>query len=274
MVWFSDGGRRERAMSDESGQEKAVLVHQRDGVGHILLNRPAAMNAVNIELAEQLEEGVLRLGGDEAVKVIVIRGSGGHFSVGGDFNEVEQLRSGGAAAIRPLFESFGRACGAIGAIEVPVIAAVEGYAMAGGFELLLAADIVLVRDDAKLADNHSNFGQIPGGGSSQRLPRLVGRQRALGLMLSGNRLSGAQAAEWGLAYRSFPADEFDTAVESFAASLAGKSRAALSAMKRLVYGSAEGSLADGLAEERRLVVEFISGDAGAVGIEQFKTRGA
>jgi enoyl-CoA hydratase/carnithine racemase len=261
-------------MSNEIDTDKAVLVHQRDGVGYVLLNRPEAMNSVNVELAVQLEEALTRLGADLDVKVIVIRGSAGHFSVGGDFNEVERLRAEGATALGQLFESFGRACGAIGAIDIPVIAAVEGYAMAGGFELMLAADVVLVRDDAKLADNHSNFGQIPGGGSSQRLPRLVGRQRALGLMLSGNRLSGSQAAEWGLAYQSYPPEEFDAAVELFAASLACKSRAALSAMKRLVYDGAEVSLADGLAQERRQVVEFIAGDAGAAGVEQFKTRGA
>ena len=81
--------------------------------------------------------------------------------------------------------------------------------MAGGFELMQAADIVIVSDDAKIADNHINFGMIPGGGSTQRLPRLVGRQLALGLLLSGDRLSGLDAVRLGLAYRSFAPQDFD-----------------------------------------------------------------
>ncbi len=81
--------------------------------------------------------------------------------------------------------------------------------MAGGFELMQAADIVLVSDDARIADNHIKFGMIPGGGSTQRLPRLIGRQQAMGLLLSGDRLSGADAVRLGLAYRSFPQADFD-----------------------------------------------------------------
>ena len=106
--------------------------------------------------------------------------------------------------------------------------------MAGGFELMQAADIVLVSDDARIADNHINFGMIPGGGSTQRLPRLVGRQIALGLLLIGDRLSGADAVRLGLAYRGFPPAEFDDGYERFAGDLAGRARSAVTAIKRLV----------------------------------------
>jgi enoyl-CoA hydratase/carnithine racemase len=146
--------------------------------------------------------------------------------------------------------------------------------MAGGFEFLLASDVVLVRDDAKLSDNHSNFGQIPGGGSTQRLPRLIGRSRALGLILSGERIDGHQAERWGLAYRSFAPDEFEGGVAAFVERLASKSRAALVEAKRLVHAGLEAPLAEGLAAERRAVIDFIAGDAGASGVDQFKARGA
>ena len=105
-----------------------------------------------------------------------------------------------------------------------MIAAVEGVAMAGGFELMQATDIVLVSDDAKIADNHIKFGMVPGGGSTQRLPRLVGRQQALGLLLSGDRLSGVDAARRGLAYRSFPQTAFASGVDEFVTTLAGRRR--------------------------------------------------
>lgn len=250
-----------------------VVLSRREGaVGHVVLNRPEAMNAITVELGAQLERALVDLAQDEAVHVIVIRGAGGNFSVGGDFHEVERLRGGGAEALRPLFVNFGRACGAIANLPVPVVAAVEGYAMAGGFELMQACDVALVRADAKLADNHANFGQVPGGGGSQRLPRLVGRQRALGHILSGDRLSGQDAAAWGLAYRSFAPEDFDAGVAEFAERLAGKDRQALTKIKQLVYGGLRMTMEEGLALELSTVVEHISGDSAGAGIAGF-TRG-
>jgi enoyl-CoA hydratase/carnithine racemase len=253
--------------------EPSVLVDQADGVGRIVLNRPAAMNAITVDLGRALAAAINGLACEPDVRVILIRGAGGNFCAGGDFSEVERLRAQGPGGLRLLFDNFAEACDSIARVEVPVVAAVEGYAMAGGFELTLASDIALVRDDAVLADNHVKFGQIPGGGSSQRLPRLVGRQRALGLILSGGRLSGLDAVSWGLAYRSFPAADFDAGVAAFTTQLAGRSRAAVAGIKRLVYAGLGAPLAEGLAMERRAVVGFIAGDAGAAGVAQFNTRG-
>jgi enoyl-CoA hydratase len=230
------------------------------------------MNAITIALGRALERAL----GDAAedADVIVLRGAGGNFSVGGDFKELERLRAEGPEAMAELFDAFGRACARIAELPVPVVAAVEGYAMAGGFELMQASDIVIVRDDATIADNHANFGQVPGGGSSQRLPRLVGRQRALAHILTGDRLSGAEAAAWGLAYRSVPAERFDATVDELAERLAGKSRAALARTKRLVHEGLQRPLAEGLALERQAVLEHLAGDpAAGAGIEAFTTRG-
>src|SRR5579859_4511210 len=186
-----------------------VLTTVEGGVATIVLNRPQARNAITVALAAGLGDA-LRPAAEQA-RVIVIRGAGGHFCAGGDFGEVSRLRAGGADALRPLFETFVGACELIAELPVPVIAAVEGYAMAGGFELIQSCDIAIARDDALLADNHLNFGMIPGGGGSQRLPRIAGPQRALGLILSGDRLTGAQAQQWGLVYRAVPAAEFEAA---------------------------------------------------------------
>lgn len=251
-----------------------ILVRRKGPIGHVLLNRPDAMNAITVELGRELHAALCDLGADPDISVILIRGAGENFSVGGDFHEVAGLRADGPAGLEPLFAEFGRACEVIAELDVPVVAAVEGYAMAGGFELTMAADIALVRDDARLADNHSNYGQIPGGGSSQRLPRLVGRQRALGLILTGERLTGREAAEWGLVYRSYPAEEFDEAVVKLVDRLAGKSRTAAAATKRLVRDGLEMPLRAGLAMERTAVVSFIASEAGASGVETFKARGA
>src|ERR1700677_4802317 len=104
-----------------------------EGVGRITLNRPSQMNAITVALARGLETALLEVGNDPAVNVIVIRGAGGNFCAGGDFTEVERLTAESHDALRSLFVSFRRACEAIARIDAPVIAAVEGVAMAGGF---------------------------------------------------------------------------------------------------------------------------------------------
>jgi enoyl-CoA hydratase/carnithine racemase len=243
-----------------------------DGVGRITLNRPDRMNAITVELGRELERAILDVGTDPNVGVIVIRGAGGNFCAGGDFDEVQRLRSAGPEALRPLFDTFRCACEAIATVEVPVVAAVEGVAIAGGFELMQAVDIVLVSDDARIADNHINFGMIPGGGSTQRLPKLVGRQIALGMLLSGEKMSGVDAVRRGLAYRSFPHAEFDDEVQRFVASLAQRERTAVTAIKRLVYSSIEDASATGLDNEITAVVAHIARRDGARGVAAFGAR--
>lgn len=251
----------------------AVSVTEAAGIGRVTLDRPEQMNAVNVELGVDLERAIQLLGSDPAVNVILIRGAGGNFCAGGDFAEVERLREQGPAALRTLFAAFRAACEAIADVDVPVVAAVEGAAAAGGFELMQAADIVLVSDDARIADNHVRFGMIPGGGSTQRLPRLVGRQQAMGLLLSGERLSGTDAVRLGLAYRSFPQSEFDDATERFVATMAGRERSALMAIKQLVVSGMQKPVAAGLDDELAEVVRHISEGAGRNGASAFSERG-
>jgi enoyl-CoA hydratase/carnithine racemase len=241
-----------------------------DCAGCITLNRPERMNAVTTELARELEHALSELSADPAVNVIVIRGAGKNFCAGGDVDEVRRLRSAGPEQLRTLFDAFRSACDVIGTVDVPVVAAVEGVAMAGGFELMQAADIVIVSDDAKIADSHINFGMIPGGGSTQRLPRLVGRQTALGLLLSGDVLSGPDAVGLGLAYRSFPARDFNAGVHEFVTRLAGRDRTAVATIKKLVGRAHEQPLPQGLSDEIDAVVEHVTGH----GIDEFRRVGA
>jgi 2-(1,2-epoxy-1,2-dihydrophenyl)acetyl-CoA isomerase len=234
-----------------------VQTHVDDGVARIVLDRPEKMNAISVELAQELKLALQNAAGDPAVAVIVIAGAGGNFCAGGDVEEVEHLRAQGPDQLRVLFEAFRAACDTIAVIDVPVIAAVEGVAMAGGFELMQAADIALVRVDAKIADSHINFGMIPGGGSSQRLPRLVGRQIATSLLLSGDRLNGLDAVRLGLAYRSYQPTEFDAGVGTFAAKLASRDRTAVTTIKRLARTTDDHALDAGLHGEIDAVVAHI-----------------
>ncbi|MBB3606118.1 2-(1,2-epoxy-1,2-dihydrophenyl)acetyl-CoA isomerase [Mycolicibacterium sp. BK556] len=241
-------------------------------VGWITLDRPDRMNAITVGLASALRDAIESLGADPAVNVIVIRGSGGNFCAGGDFEEVERLRAEGPAALTELFATFRQACDAIAGVEIPVVVAVEGSAAAGGFELMQAADIVLVSETAKIADNHVKFGMVPGGGGTARLPRLLGRQQALGVLLSGDRLSGLDAVRLGLAYRAFPQDEFDDGITRFVTQLAERRRDAVITIKRLVAVGIDEGLRNGLDAEMDAVVRHIVGDAGSDSVTAFQSR--
>jgi enoyl-CoA hydratase/carnithine racemase len=246
-----------------------VRTRVEDGVADLILDRPDKMNAISVELARNLASALRTCGEDPSVAVIVIRGAGGNFCAGGDVEDVERLRAEGADRLRTLFDAFRQACVGIAALDVPVIAAVEGVAMAGGFELMQAADIALVRDDAKIADSHINFGMIPGGGSSQRLPRLVGRQMAMALLLSGDRISGLDAVRLGLAYRSYSPTEFEAGVRAFAAKLATRDRTAVTRIKRLVKTAGGSPPSEGLDAEVDAVVAHICGR----GVDDFANVG-
>lgn len=249
-----------------------VRTERSAGIATITLNRPEAMNAVTTELARGLEQAIRSAGADPKVRVLVIRGAGGNFCAGGDFDEVQRLRTAGTEQLRTLFTAFGAACGSVAEIAQPVVAAVEGVAMAGGFELMQACDVVLVREDARISDNHVNFGMVPGGGGSQRLPRLLGRQRALGLLLSGDRLTGVEAAAWGLAHQALPADGFDRTVTAFAERLARRRPDAVATIKRLVREGMGTDLDTGLQLEIEAVVSHIAGEAGAASATAFADR--
>lgn len=254
-----------------SGPECTVEAVIDGAIGRITLNRPDRMNAVTVALASELAAALRDLGARPDLNAIVLRGSGGNFCAGGDFDEVERLRAQGPEALRYLFTEFRRACDTVAEVDVPVIAAVDGVAAAGGFELMQAADIVLVSDTARIADNHIRFGMIPGGGSTARLPRLIGRQQALALLLSGDRLSGCDAVARGLAYRAYPPKDFDPGVESFLRDLAGRSRQAVVSIKRLVGTGLSGSLDAALTNETDAVVRHIIG-SGASGAAAFDSR--
>lgn len=242
--------------SDEGSSE--VLISTRldpagSGVLTVTFERPTVYNAMSSALCRAVAT-TLRQVGDE-VKVVVLRGAGGNFSVGGDIDEVQRLRAAGESQLAGLFEAFGDMLAAVEECAVPVVAAVEGYALAGGFELLQVCDVVLVSDTAKLGDHHIRAGQIPAGGGSQRLPRLVGRQRAMAHLLTGERLDAVRAVEWGLAYRWAPSETFDDLVADVTAQLASRDRAALSKMKELVVEGLKVGLDEGLQIERAAVLD-------------------
>ncbi|GAA1518910.1 enoyl-CoA hydratase/isomerase family protein [Nocardioides humi] len=238
-------------MTNQLAVETALV----DGVGHIRLNRPAVYNALNCEMLGAIDRGVRELAGE--CGSILIAAAGPHFSVGADLREVTQAIDD-PGKLRSHLAQFHQVAETISSCAVPVVVAAQGYLLAGGLELALAGDILVVADDALIGDQHIGVGLIPGGGGSQRLPRAIGDRRSRALQLTGDQISGKQAVEWGLAYVSVPAAKLLAHAMELASRLATQSADAMKLMKQLAEVAESESLRVGLSAELDAVVAHVA----------------
>ena len=243
-----------------------------DRIATLRLNRPDALNALNPDLLHEFSHAVGTVGEDSSVKAMVVRGEGRGFCAGADLLYFDQVFD--ALSLLPDYvKDLNDAFFALEAMPIPTIAVVHGYALAGGMELMMACDMALVADDARIGDQHANFGLIPGGGSTQRLPRRVGMPRAMELLTTGRWLSGKEAVEWGLALRSAPPESLEDELESLLDGLRGKSRVGLSLMKSLARRSQDLPLKDGVALEGATFTHvFATSNHPREGIQAFKEK--
>ncbi|MBI2162467.1 MAG: enoyl-CoA hydratase/isomerase family protein [Candidatus Rokubacteria bacterium] len=254
--------------------ELSTLTYAADGgIGRAVLNRPAQLNAISPALLEDLDRVCEAVEKDRAVRVVTLTAAGRAFCAGADLKSVKELvpdPKRWSEFMRLWHRVFNR----VEALPVPVVAGVHGLALAGGLELVLVADLVVMDATARLGDQHANFGLIAGGGGSQRLPRLVGARRAKELMLLGGWVDAEQALAWGLVNRVVPAGEVSAAVEELARELARKSKGASGTAKRLVAQGLDLSLADGLELELRLAGEHMRSADAAEGLRAFAEKRA
>lgn len=249
-----------------------IKVARENAVATIRLNRPDAMNALSPELLQEFSDAVAAVGQDQSVKALVIRGEGRSFCAGADLIFFDSI-FGDLAQLKPYIDLLNRCFLQLEELPVPTIAVVHGFALAGGLELVLACDMVIVAEDAKLGDQHANFGLMPGGGSTQRLPGRVGMQRAMELLTTGRWLSGPEAVDWGLALRSVPTERIDDELEGLLASLRGKSRTGLGWIKSITQRGKDLPLRDGLALEGAAFVQyFATSPHPQEGIRAFKEK--
>ncbi|HEY4620296.1 MAG TPA: enoyl-CoA hydratase/isomerase family protein, partial [Gaiellaceae bacterium] len=178
----------------------------RDGaVGFATLNRPHALNALTVELVEELEECLDEAERDPAVRAVVLAGSGEKaFCAGADLETLEREYAGGSEPDE-LVEALHRVYGRLEGLERPVLAAVHGYCLGGGLELMLTADLCIAADNARFGLPEVNVGALPGAGGTQRLPRLIGPRRAKELMFTGELIDASEAHRIGLVNRVVPA---------------------------------------------------------------------
>ena len=252
--------------------ELTTLTYAADGgIARAVLNRPAQLNAISPGLLEDLDRVCEAVEKDRAVRVVTLTAAGRAFCAGADLKAVKELVPDPvrwSGFMRLWHRVFNR----IEALPVPVIAGVHGLALAGGLELTLVADLVVMDATARLGDQHANFGLIAGGGGSQRLPRLIGARRAKELMLLGGWVDAGQALAWGLVNRVVPAGGVAAAVEELARELALKSKGASRTAKRLVAEGLDLSLADGLELELRLAGEHMRSADATEGLRAFAEK--
>ena len=226
-----------------------ILTVERDGgVATITLNRPAVLNALNAALLTRLEAVLTEFAGDPALRAVILTGAGERaFAAGADIAELAELD--GAVAGERKARAGQRVTQLLEALPVPVIAAVNGFALGGGCELAMACDIRIAGENAKFGQPEVNLGVPPGYGGTQRTARLLGSGAALYLCLTGEMIDAAEALRIGLVQRVVPLAELRAEAERIASVIAAKAPLAVTAAKRAIREGAALPLSEGLALE-------------------------
>lgn len=247
---------------------RCVIYEMDGGVARVILNRPSQMNAMSPELLEDLDRVCETVERDRRVKVVTLTGAGRAFCAGADLKVVQQL-SPDPERWRGFMDLWHRVYNRIEALPQPVIAGVNGLALAGGLELVLVCDLAVADEGAKIGDQHANFGLVAGGGGSQRLPRVIGLRRAKELMLLGGWLSAREALEWGLVNRVAPAGQLSKTLDEVAGALAALSSSASRTVKTLANRALDVDLGAGLTLEKALVADHMQSADAREGLRAF-----
>ncbi len=241
-----------------------------DRVAYSTFARPEVLNSLSEQSLDDLNDVVARVQKDHHLRALVMRGEGDAFCVG-----LEPALLATAFADIEYYEHVltrvAATCLSLEALEVPVIAAVNGTAREVGFELALACDFIVIADEAQIGDGRGDHGRVPGGGATVRLPRAVGAQHAREILYSARLVPGKEAAAIGLALRSVPAAALDAEVASIAAAFANKSRDALATVKRQINGGLGLDTPSGVEHERAEFLRYLR-EPGSDALEGFRAQ--
>jgi enoyl-CoA hydratase len=224
-----------------------ILVETHGRVGLIRLHRPAALNALCDQLMAELGAQLQQFDADPAIGAIVLTGSEKAFAAGADIKEMQSR-----TYPEVLFNDFIARWETVTAIKTPVIAAVAGYALGGGCELAMMCDFIVCADNARFGQPEINLGVIPGSGGTQRLTRLVGKSKAMDMILTARQMDAAEAERAGLVSRIFPAEALVAEALKIGERIAALSPVANYAAKRAVNAAYETMLREGVQTERML----------------------
>ena len=216
-----------------------LLVRKEGGIATVVLNRPHALNALTEALLDDLVAALAEVEKDDTVHVVILTGAGKAFSAGRDLEGILEGRERPGGARYKALEDLSK----------PVIAAVNGYCFTGSFELAVCADIIIASEDAVFSDTHARFGITPGGGQTQRLPRLIGPRKAKELLFTCERISAREAERLGIVNKVVPRERLDEEAKEMAKKILKNIPETVSRMKRLINRGMETSLESGLRME-------------------------
>ncbi len=250
-------------MADETTQQY-ILVERDGAVATVIINRPDKLNALNWTLVGQLADQLEALDHDDAIHAIVLTGAGERaFAAGADIAEMSD-KSATEMALGP-FEGWDR----IRRIKKPIIAAVEGFALGGGSELAMHADIIIASEKAKFGQPEILLGIMPGAGGTQRLARTLGKFRAMELCLTGDQVTAQQMEAWGLVNHVVPAGQARAEATALAQKIAARAPIAAVMTKEAILTAFETPLESGLAHEKRLFAMLFSTEDQREGMAAF-----
>jgi enoyl-CoA hydratase len=225
-----------------------ILVETRGAVGLVTLNRPKALNALCDALVREMGQALDAFENDDAVGAVVITGSDKAFAAGAD---IKEMQSRGFVDVF-LADFVTKGWERVTTCRKPIIAAVAGFALGGGCEMAMMCDTIIAAESAKFGQPEINLGIMPGAGGTQRLTRVVGKAKAMDMVLTGRMMDAAEAERSGLVTRVVANDKLLDEAMKMAAQIAAQSRPALFAAKEAVNRAYETTLAEGVLHERRL----------------------
>ena len=245
-----------------------ISTEQDRAVAVVTIDHPP-VNALSAGLLEELEHELDRLDADPETRAVVLRGAGEKaFVAGADISEFPSLReadTGDGGSARGIQKLGAR----MDAADTPLVAAIHGWCLGGGLELAMACDVRVASEDAKLGQPEIKLGLIPGGGGTQRLPRLVGHGRALLMNMSGEPIDAATAERWGLVEKVVPREELLEAAGAIAATFAQSSPHAIGVLRELDRDTRDLPLAEGMRREAEGFMRCIMSEDGAEGVMAF-----
>ena len=242
-----------------------IHVEQRGRVGLVTLNRPKQLNALNDALMDELGQALLAFDADDGVGAMVVTGSAKAFAAGADIGNMAKY-----TYIDVYMSGFiTRNWETIRSIRKPVIAAVGGFALGGGCELAMMCDIVIAAQDARFGQPEIKLGIIPGAGGTQRLPRAVGKAKAMDLILTGRMMNAEEAERAGLVSRIVPSETLVDDAVAVAAAICEFSLPSVMMAKEAVNRAYESSLSDGVNFERRLFHSLFATEDQKIGMQAF-----
>ncbi|MDH4182307.1 MAG: 2-(1,2-epoxy-1,2-dihydrophenyl)acetyl-CoA isomerase PaaG [Betaproteobacteria bacterium] len=252
-----------------------ILFHAADGIARITLNRPERLNSFNDAMHAEVRDALDNVRGDASARVLLLTGAGRGFCAGQDLGDRAVAPGGAPVDLGDSIErNYKPLILGLRTLPMPVVCAVNGVAAGAGANLALACDVVIAAKSATFIQAFCRIGLVPDSGGTYFLPRLVGTARALGLALTGEKLSAEDAAAWGLIWKWVEDDDLPEATEALLAQFASGPTKGLAAIKRAIHGSAARTLEQQLDVERDMQRELGFGDDYREGVAAFAAKRA